>query len=105
MVMMANLNLPLGAIRMQIGSAVHLIVHTERMRDGIRRVQKIAEVGGVGGDAISLRDLFTFEYRGERRDGTIEGVFEPSRMRPDMALRAQQFGLERQLLDALGVAA
>ena len=104
MVMMANLNLPLGAIRMQIGSAVHLIVHTERMRDGIRRVQKIAEVGGVGGDAISLRDLFTFEYRGERRDGTIEGVFEPSRMRPDMALRAQQFGLERQLLDALGAA-
>jgi len=67
--------------------------------------QKIAEVGGVGGDAISRRDLFTFEYRGERRDGTIEGVFEPSRMRPDMALRAQQFGLERQLLDTLGVAA
>jgi len=103
MVMMANLNLPLGAIRMQIGSAVHLVVHTERMRDGIRRVQKIAEVGGVGGDAISLRDLFTFEYRGERRDGTIEGVFESSRMRPDLANRAQQFGLERQLLDSLGV--
>ena len=103
MVMMANLNLPLGAIRMQIGSAVHLVVHTERMRDGIRRVQKIAEVGGVGGDAISLRDLFTFEYRGERRDGTIEGVFESSRMRPDIAIRAQQFGLERQLLDSLGV--
>jgi pilus assembly protein CpaF len=104
MVMMANLNLPLGAIRMQIGSAVHLIVHTERMRDGIRRVQKIAEVGGVGGDSISLRDLFSFEYRGERRDGTIEGTFEPSRMRPDLAVRAAQFGLEKQLLESLGVA-
>ena len=104
MVMMANLNLPLGAIRMQIGSAVHIVVHTERMRDGIRRVQKIAEVGGVGGDAISLRDLFTFEYRGERRDGTIEGTYEPSRMRPDIAARAAQFGLEKPLLDALGIA-
>jgi pilus assembly protein CpaF len=104
MVMMANLNLPLGAIRMQIGSAVHIVVHTERMRDGIRRVQKIAEVGGVGGDAISLRDLFTFEYRGERRDGTIEGTYEPSRARPDIAARAVQFGLERPLLDTLGIA-
>jgi len=105
MVLMANLNLPLGAIRMQIASAVHVIVHTERMRDGIRRVQKIAEVGGVGGDAISMRDLFTFEHRGERRDGTIEGAFESSRMRPDLTVRAAQFGLERQLLEALGVAA
>jgi pilus assembly protein CpaF len=90
---------------MQIASAVHVIVHTERMRDGIRRVQKIAEVGWVGGDAISMRDLFTFEHRGERRDGTIEGVFESSRMRPDLAVRAAQFGLERQLLEALGVTA
>jgi pilus assembly protein CpaF len=79
-------------------------VHTERRRDGIRRVQKIAEVGGVGGDAISLRDLFTFEYRGERRDGTIEGAYEPSRARPDIAARAVQFGLEKPLLDALGIA-
>ena len=78
MVMMANLNLPLGAIRMQIGSAVHLIVHTERMRDGIRRVQKIAEVGGVGGDAISLRDLFTFEYFGLERHCSM-----PSALRSD----------------------
>jgi pilus assembly protein CpaF len=46
MVMMANLNLPLGAIRMQIGSAVHLIVHTERMRDGIRRVRRSPRLAG-----------------------------------------------------------
>jgi pilus assembly protein CpaF len=103
--MMANLSLPLKAIRMQVASALNLIVHIERMRDGIRRVQKIAEVGWVGGDAISMRDLFTFEHRGERRDGTIEGVFESSRMRPDLAVRAAQFGLERQLLEALGVTA
>src|SRR5882762_964684 len=105
MVMMANLNLPLGAIRMQIGSAVHLIVHTERMRDGIRRVQKIAEVGGVGGDAISLRDLFTFESRGERTDSTIEGEFVSTRMRPDFVERVARHGFTRSLLAALDIGA
>src|SRR5205807_8263804 len=44
MVMMANLSLPLRAIRMQIASAVNLIVHIERMQDGIRRVQSVAEI-------------------------------------------------------------
>ena len=66
MVMMANLNLPLRAIRMHVASALNLIVHIERMRDGIRRVQNIAEIAGMEGDIITARELFTFQYRGER---------------------------------------
>src|SRR5258708_16540036 len=57
MVMMANLSLPLRAIRMQIASAVNLIVHIERMRDGIRRVQSIAEIAGMEGEIITTREL------------------------------------------------
>src|SRR5262249_53385094 len=53
MVMMANLNLPLKAIRMQIASAINLIVHIERMRDGVRRVQGVAEIAGMQGDITS----------------------------------------------------
>jgi pilus assembly protein CpaF len=103
MVMMANLNLPLKAIRMHIASAVNLIVHIERMRDGIRRVQSIVEIAGIEGDVISARELFSFHYRGERQDGQIEGTFEPTRMRPDFALRAGRCGLDEELLDALGI--
>jgi pilus assembly protein CpaF len=103
MVMMANLNLPLRAIRMQIASAVHLIVHVERMRDGVRRVQSIVEIAGMEGDIITARELFTFKYRGERADGRIEGAFEPSHMRPDLVLRAARIGLDTELLDALGI--
>ena len=103
MVMMANLNLPLKAIRMNVASALDLVVHIERMRDGIRRVQSIVEIVGLEGDIITTRDLFTFHYHGERGDGTIEGMFESTRMRPDFLARAARIGLGRQLLDALDI--
>jgi pilus assembly protein CpaF len=104
MVMMANLNLPLKAIRMQLASAVNLIVHTERMRDGIRRVQNIAEIAGMEGDVIALRDLFTFHQR-ERRDCTVDGVFEGTRLRPYFLSRAARYGLDSELLHSLGITA
>jgi pilus assembly protein CpaF len=103
MVMMANLNLPLKAIRMQIASALNLIVHIERMRDGIRRVQSVVEIAGMEGEVITARELFTFHPRGERHDGRIEGAFQSTRMRPDFVARAAQYGLDRELLDALGI--
>jgi len=103
MVMMANLSLPLRAIRMQIASAVNLIVHIERMQDGIRRVQSVAEIAGMEGEVIMTRELFGFQYRGERLAGGIQGSFESTRMRPDFSVRAARFGLERDLLDALGI--
>jgi pilus assembly protein CpaF len=111
MVMMANLNLPLRTIRMQIVSALSLIIQIERMRDGIRRIQNIVEITGMDGDIITARDLFSFQYRAERRDGSIEGVFEASRVPPDrtrsapnLFSRAAHYGLERRLLEALGFA-
>jgi len=103
MVMMANLSLPLRAIRMQIASAVNLIVHIERMRDGIRRVQSVAEIAGMEGEVITTRELFSFQYRGERLASGIQGSFESMRMRPDFIVRAARFGLETDLLDALGI--
>ena len=104
MVLMANGNVPLRAIRMQIASAISLIVHIERMRDGIRRVQNVVEITGMEGEIITARDLFTFQYRGERSDGFIEGAFESTRMRPNLVTRAAHFGLELPLLEALGIA-
>jgi pilus assembly protein CpaF len=103
MVMMANLSLPLKAIRMQIASAVNLIVHIERMRDGIRRVLSIAEIAGMEGEIITTREIFGFQHRGERLAGSIQGSFESNRMRPDFIVRAARLGLERDLLDALGI--
>ena len=103
MVMMAATNLMLRAIRMQIASAVHLIVHIERMRDGVRRVQTITEIVGLEGDVVAMRDIFNFEYQGDTNDGLLQGRFVSNRLRPYLARRAALYGLERRLLDAVGV--
>jgi len=103
MVMMAATNLLLRAVRMQIASAVHLIVHVERMRDGIRRVQSITEIAGMEGDIIAMRDLFHFEYEGDTAEGLLQGKFVSTRLRPYLARRAALYGLERRLLDSVGV--
>jgi pilus assembly protein CpaF len=103
MVMMANVSLPLHAIRTQITSALNLIVQVERMRDGVRRIQNIVEITGMEGDVITARDLFTFEYRGDSRDGRIDGAFEPSRVRPNLIARASAYGLGAEMLQAMGL--
>jgi len=69
----------------------------------VRRVQYIAEVAGMEGEIITLRDLFVFHHRGERRDGRIEGEFQSTRMRPDFVTRAAHYSLDKELLDAVGI--
>src|SRR5205814_6288503 len=100
MVLMAAGNLPLRALRAQIASAINLVVQIERMRDGIRRVERICEISGMESEVVSTRDIFTFKYTGER-GGRIDGVYEPSRLRPDLASRAAEHGLEQQLLESV----
>ena len=62
MVLMAGLELPLRAIRDQAASALDLLVHFSRLRDGTRRVTQIARGRRQEGDVVSLSDLFAFDY-------------------------------------------
>ena len=103
MVLMASANLPLRALRAQIASAINIVVQIERMRDGVRRIERICEISGMEGEIVSTRDVFVFQYQGENRDGIIQGIFEPSRLRPDLTTKAAQYGLEKQLLSAVGI--
>ena len=59
MTMMAGMELPVRAIREQVSSAIDLVVHQERMRDGTRKVVNITEVSGMEGDVITMTDIFT----------------------------------------------
>lgn len=101
MILMANANLPIRAIRGQIVSAIDLLIHIERMRDGVRRVVEVAYVAGLEGDVISMGNLFAFKYLGENSDGTLRGTFEPSPARPRFLSRLEYFGLGTAFLDAL----
>jgi pilus assembly protein CpaF len=104
MVLMGSVNLPLKAIRAQIASAVNLIVQVDRMRDGVRRVQNIVEVVGMEGDIITMQDVFSFQQQGEKRDGRLAGTFVATGYRPHCVERAAAYGLERELLESIGVA-
>ncbi len=103
MVLMANANLPVRSIRGQIASAVDVVIQTERMRDGTRRVTEVVEVVGLEGDVIVLGPLFKFEYKGEKPDGAVDGDFIATPVSPRFLPRIRYFGLDQALLDALGV--
>jgi pilus assembly protein CpaF len=103
MVLMANGNMPGHTIRNQIASAIDLIVQTERMRDGIRRVTEVVEVVGLEEETFTLNTLFKFEYGGENSDGSLRGHFEATPVRPRFLPRLEYFGLGAAFLEALGV--
>ncbi|MGD8466657.1 MAG: CpaF family protein [Anaerolineae bacterium] len=81
MVLMAGMDLPLRAIREQIASALNLVVHQERMRDGSRKITKITEVQGMEGDVIVMQDVFQFEQQGIEA-GKVIGRLRPTGIRP-----------------------
>jgi pilus assembly protein CpaF len=101
MVAMSSMRLPSSAVRMQIASAVHLIVQISRMRDGVRRVSQVSEVIGMEGEIITLQDLFVYQYQGERPDGTLIGRHVCTGYRPAFVTRAEYYGLGDSLLEAM----
>jgi len=84
MVLMAGLELPLRAIREQVSSAIELIIHMERMRDGTRKVVHVAEVQGMEGDTILMQDLFLFDQTGIQ-NGRVIGNLKSTGLRPKFA--------------------
>ena len=101
MMMMGSINLPTRAVRAQIASAVDMIVHTERMRDGVRRVTEIVEVAGMEEDVITLGNLFSFRCTGENPDGTLKGTFEVTPGRPRFLQRMEHYGLAEAFRETL----
>jgi len=84
MVLMAGMELPLKAIREQVASAIDLIIHLERLRDGTRRVVQVTEVQGMEGDTITLQDLFIFDQTGIT-NGRVMGLLKSTGLRPRFA--------------------
>jgi pilus assembly protein CpaF len=82
MVLMSGFDLPVRAIREQIASALHLIVHTERLHDGSRKVVRITEVQRMEGDQVTLQDVFVFKIHGTTANGSVAGQLEPTGLHP-----------------------
>ncbi len=92
MVLMAGMDLPLRAIREQISSAVDLIVHQNRLKDGARRIVNITEVQGMEGEVIVMQDVFVFEQT-DVVEGKIVGKLKPTGIRPHFVERFEVAGI------------
>ena len=84
MVLMAGMELPLKAIREQVASAIELIIHMNRMRDGTRKVTQVSEVQGMEGDSIVMQDMFVYEQTAFQ-NGRVIGQLKSTGLRPKFA--------------------
>ena len=83
MVLMAGMDLPMRAIREQVASAVDLIVHQARFKDGTRRITHVTEVERMEGDVITLQDIFVYDHSaGFDADGRTKGSLRATGLRP-----------------------
>ena len=82
MVMMAGMELPLKAIRQQVASAIDVIVHGSRLRDGSRVITHVTEILGMEGDVIQLQDIFLFEQTGVDSNGKVLGAHHSTGITP-----------------------
>src|SRR5437868_2790820 len=94
LVLMAGYDLPVRAIRAQITSAINVIVHLERLRDGSRKVVQISEVTGMEEDVITMQDVFRFIRSGLDEQGRVIGRFTSTGIRPRVLDRLDDLGLE-----------
>jgi pilus assembly protein CpaF len=92
MTLMAGMDLPVRAIREQIASALQLVVHLERLRDGTRKVTHICEIQGMEGDVITMTDIFVFEQTGFE-DGKVIGRLRPTGLRPKFMDKIEASGI------------
>ncbi len=92
MTMMAGMELPIRAIREQVTSAIDVVIHQERMRDGSRKVTNITEVSGMEGDVITTTDIFIFEQTGFE-NGKVLGRLRPTGLRPKFMDKIEASGI------------
>jgi pilus assembly protein CpaF len=95
MVLMAGMDLPIRAIREQVASAIDLVVHVHRLRDGTRRVTHVTEVVGMEGDIITLQDIMLFDYgMGVDESGKYLGRLKATGIRPAFSEHLDNFGIK-----------
>jgi pilus assembly protein CpaF len=93
MIGMANLNLPHKASRQQIASAITVVIQGLRLIDGRRKITSIQEITGMEGEVITMQEIFAFRQTGVTADGTVEGYFQATGVRPKFCERLRAFGI------------
>jgi pilus assembly protein CpaF len=94
MTLMAGFDLPIRVIREQMSSAIDLVVHLTRLRDGTRRVTQVSEVQHMEGDVVIMQDLFMFDFSmGFDEQGKSRGTLKSMGIRPQFADKLEDAGV------------
>jgi pilus assembly protein CpaF len=94
MVLMAGFDLPVRAIREQVASAIDLVVHTARLRDGSRKVLGVSEVVGMEGDIVTMQEIVRFSQRGVDNDNRVLGEFCYTGVQPSCLRKFSEYGIQ-----------
>lgn len=101
MIAMGNLSIPIQAVREQIAAAVNVIIQTQRLRDGSRKVTHVSEITGMEGEVVTMQDLFKLDILGEDDDGKLITEQKSTGIRPKFFDNARTYGVEQLVLDAM----
>ena len=92
--LMAGMDLSPRSIREQIASAIQLIVHQQRLKDGTRRFTHVTEIEGMEGDVITLQDIFLFDFSaGVNEEGKFRGRLKSTGLRPKFLAKLEERGV------------
>jgi len=81
--LMAGMDISPRSVREQIASAIQLIVHQQRLKDGTRRITHVTEVVGMESEVITLQDIFLFDFSaGMDEEGKFKGRLKSTGLRP-----------------------
>ena len=89
LMMMSGLDLPSNVCRMQIATAVDLVIHLARFADGSRRVSSISQVMGADHGAFQLEEVFMFQVDGFSPDGALQGALRYTGVKPKALTKFQ----------------
>ncbi len=90
---LGGINLPSKALRQLISSSVHFIVQISRLNDGSRKITSIQELSGMEGDVITMQEIFCYKRTGTNPDGSVQGVFSATGVRPRVSEKIRTYGI------------
>jgi len=93
MIGMADMNLPPKAARRQMSSAITALLQIGRLTDGTRKVLSVQEITGMEGEIITMQEIFAFRQTGVAPDGTVQGHFHATGVRPRFVERLRAHGV------------
>jgi pilus assembly protein CpaF len=93
MLSMGQVNMPSKIARAQIASAINVVIQSNRLTDGRRKLTSVAEITGMEGDVITMQEIFVFRQTGVDTDGSVKGYFQATGVRPRFVERLKARGI------------